>query len=226
MNFLKAIFYKEWIKSREMVLLILTVALLGVAYTFIDTAYLFRSKESISIWLAVLDRKVTITSPYLEYFFLLTPLLISALQYSSEMVNKRFKLTLHLPLGESKIIAYMLAYGIGVVLTIQLVTICSLVALLSFYYPVEFIYAAMMHLVPFVLAGIAGYLFVAWVVLEPIWRRRVINTLYSIVALTVFTLGHTGTDYIYGLPLLGAMVGLAVVCSYLSASRFKDGAQN
>ncbi len=226
MNFFKAIFYKEWIKSRDMVLLILTMAILAIVYTFIDTAYIFRSKESISIWLAVIDRKIAITSVYLPYFFLVTPMLIGALQYASEMVNKRFKLTLHLPLAESRIIAYMLAYGIGVVLTIQIVTILSLVGVLSLYYPLEFVYAAVMHLLPFVLAGVAGYLFVAWITLEPIWRRRVINTLYSVVALSLFTLGSIGTDYIYGLPLLVVIVGMAVVCAYLSASRFKDGAQN
>lgn len=223
---LKAIFYKEWIKSRNMVLLLLTIAVLLVIYTFINTAHMFRSQEAIALWLAVVDKDMPIVSQFVEWFLVIVAMLISAVQYTSEMVNKRFKLTLHLPMSESRIVGSLLIYGIVTTLAIQLFTTISLVAVLSFYYPLEFICAMLMQILPYALAGLATYLFVAWVVLEPIWKRRIINFIYATIAISSFILGSKGGDYIYCLPYLVAIVGVALACSFFSTIRFKDGAQN
>lgn len=223
---LKAIFYKEWIKSRNMLFLLLSIAALLVVYTIINSAHMFRSQDAISLWLAVVEKGMPIVSQIVPWFLIAVGLIISVVQYSSEMVNKRFKLTLHLPLSESKILGSLLLFGISTVLAIQLFTTISLVVVLSFYYPTEFIYATLMQFLPYALAGLAGYLFVAWVVLEPVLKRRLINLTYALIALLTYIIGGEGDHYIYALPYLATIIGVALVCSLFSAVRFKDGAQN
>ena len=51
---LRAIFYKEWIKSRRVVLLLALIAVSLIAYTFVALAQVFRNNDVISAWALVI----------------------------------------------------------------------------------------------------------------------------------------------------------------------------
>lgn len=221
----KAIFYKEWIKSRHLVMLLVAIAVALVLYSVLSTAHAFRNQGDVSVWFLVVQKDMPLVSSIIGWFFIATAISISVLQYTSEMVNKRFKLTLHLPKSENKIMSALLAYGIITLLSIYTFTTVSLIGALSYFYPCEMIVGYLLHLAPYILVSFAGYFLVVWIVVEPIWKIRVANTIVSIAVLSAFTLDAKTGAYIYSMPYLLFIVMISFLCAFYSASRFKDGAQ-
>jgi len=83
----------------------------------------------------------------------------------------------------------------------------------------------MLTMMPWFVAGIAGYAFVAFTVLEPTWKRRLLNVLGGVAFIRIFYLSSYAEAYnqviVWLLIIAFALVGL----SFLSVSRFKDGVQ-
>ncbi len=55
-------------------------------------------------------------------------------------------------------------------------------------------------LLPWYAAGWAAYLFAAWVILEPTWRRRLVNILMSVLLLRIFFLAPVPCAYAGSCP--------------------------
>ncbi len=106
----QAIFYKEWIKTRMILLLLLLVFAGMIAYSFINTAQLFRVAGAVNTWENTIMKDIPLISE-MKWLPVLAGLLLAIVQYVPEMQNKRLKLTLHLPLPETRIIYSMLVYG-------------------------------------------------------------------------------------------------------------------
>lgn len=76
------------------------------------------------------------------------------------------------------------------------------------------------------LAGISGYLLVAWICLEPAWKRRIINLIITVLLLRIFFLSPTPEAYNKFLPYLLVYTLLTASFSWLSIVRFKAGKQD
>lgn len=76
------------------------------------------------------------------------------------------------------------------------------------------------------LAGISGYLLVAWICLEPAWKRRIINLIIAVLLLRIFFLSPTPEAYNKFLPYLLVYTLLTASFSWLSIVRFKAGKQD
>ena len=223
---LKAIFYKEWIKTRNLVALLAAIAVTLIAYSVLSTSYTFRTEGIVSTWFSVAEGDVLVFSELIQWFFIVAALAISAMQYNSEMVNKRLKLTLHLPQNENYTFFSLILYGICVLALLYLTVGASLTGLLLAYYPIEFIQIGLIDLIHFMLLGIIAYFFIIWVVVEPIWKRRVVNFLISFFTIIPFASQTKPAAYCYSIPFLLIIVLFSISCAYFSVSRFKDGAQN
>lgn len=222
---IKAIFYKEWIKSRRIISLLLLIAVLLVVYTFTNNAHTLRVTGEVKFWSLIIERDAQIVPDFTKWFFVISALLISITQYASEMTNKRFKLTLHLPISESKIVWTMQLFGLATIAVLYLITFSSIWIGFQFYFPKEIIIATMMQLMPYALCGVTCYFFTAWIILEPIWRRRIAYITISLAGLSMFTIDGISGAYIYAVPTLIIIILASIACSFHSATRFKDGAQ-
>jgi hypothetical protein len=220
----QSIVYKEWIKTRKIIWLLLAVFLVSGIYSFMKIAEGIRLTGTAAYWEAVIQ-KDTPLFPYFKYLPLLSGFLLGITQYFPELQYKRLKLTLHLPLNETGIISVMLLYGFSVIGALLLFTLPALLLGLSSLFPGEIVYAAFWNILPWFIAGWVTYLLTAWVCLEPLWKRRIANVIAGICALSFFFINAKSGAYQPFVPCLAAFVLLAFSFSFHSVMRFKEGIQ-
>lgn len=92
-----AIFYKEWIKTRRTVGLILLLLVALLVYALVQMEQTLRVNGAVQAWSAVLLKDMSLVPEVTKWFPLLTGLLLGVAQFIPEMTDKRLKLTLHLP---------------------------------------------------------------------------------------------------------------------------------
>ena len=95
----KAIFYKEWIKTRRYFPIALTVSVIFIIYALLGVQRVINFRGVAHLWEILLSRDVVFIET-LTYIPLLAGLLLAIVQFVPEMQQKRLKLTLHLPYPE------------------------------------------------------------------------------------------------------------------------------
>lgn len=219
----KSIFYKEWIKTRYMVMLLYIVFAAFITYVFMKASQGIKISGAINFIELIIQKDVLLIT-YLKYLPLLAGIVLAIVQFVPEMQNKRLKLTLHLPFGEARILNSMLVYGLLVMLAIFIPAVIALVLGLSVSFPHEVVMQNFWAGLPWFLAGLAGYFLTAWICFEPTWRQRVINIIPA-AAVHFFLLDAASGAYNTFLPYLAAFIVISFFFSYYSVARFKDGAQ-
>lgn len=221
-----ALFYKEWIKTRRVVLLLGVILASLIIYTFINTGQMFRVGGAVQTWASIVLKDMAVLPAVMKWFPLLVGVMLGLVQFIPEMTDKRLKLTLHLPLPESRILSAMLLYGVMVLSGLYIVTYLSLLIGFQGYYPSEIIGLMTWQILPSLLGGVVSYLFAAWICLEPVWRQRVFNTLAAIGGLSLFCIEAKSGAYASFIYYLVAILIIGFIFPFYSASRFKDGAQS
>lgn len=222
---IQALLFKEWIKTRRVVTLIGIIFVALIIYTLINTGQQFRVGGAVQTWSIVILKDMPILPSFAQWVPILSGLLLGISQFAPEMHDKRLKLTLHLPLAETKIMTILLFFGIGILLFIFLLSYLILSFSFSFYYPAEVIEAMVWSSLPHLFAGIFGYLFTAWISLEPVWRHRIGYTLASIGLLYFLFIRAISGAYAPFVPYLTVLLILCFFFPFYSMYRFKDGAQ-
>ncbi|MDL2222793.1 hypothetical protein LJB98_01680 [Bacteroidales bacterium OttesenSCG-928-M11] len=220
-----SLFYKEWIKTKRAIYLFAVLLVVIIAYTYINTSQQFRIDGAIQVWSNVILKDMSLVPDIVMWFPLLAGVLLGVVQYIPEMVNKRFKLTLHLPLPERNIVVSMLVYGLMILVATFVVYYAGLYSLLSIYYTGEIIEAFSLKVLPWLLGGITAYLFTTWICLEPTWKQRICNTLGAISGLSLFYIGAKSGAYSPLLVVLFAILIISLLFPLYSTSRFKEGVQ-
>lgn len=222
---MRAIFYKEWIKTRWY-LLLATLTMFGfVVYSMLRINRVANLKGIEHVWEVMLSKDVVFVD-LLEFIPLLVGILLAVVQFVPEMHRKCLKLTLHLPVAQLRMINQMLLYGLVALLVCFV--ICGLImwGYMHTVFPHELYNRVLLTAAPWFVAGIAAYLLVAWVCLEPTWKRRVLYSVVSILLLRLFFLASAPEAYNGFLPMLAIYTLLLTTLSWLSVARFKEGRQD
>jgi len=221
---IKAILYKEWIKTRYLFLLAAVILMAFTAYCQLRISNVISLRSAAHLWEILLTRDNIFYEP-MRYVPLFSGILLALFQFVPEMQQKRLKLCLHLPLAQNKIIGSMLGFGVSLLVALFVVTCLIIFLYLNPILAPELISRIMLTMLPWFVAGIAGYAFVAFAVLEPTWKRRLLNILAGVAFIRIFYLSSYAEAYnqviVWLLIITLALVGL----SFLSVSRFKDGVQ-
>lgn len=221
-----ALFYKEWIKTRRVILLSGIILISLIIYTFINTGQSFRVGGAVQAWTNIILKDIPILPSIIKWFPLLAGVLLGLVQFIPEMTDKRLKLTLHLPLPETKILSSMLLYGIIILAVFFLLMYLTLLIGLQSYYPAEIIKAMTWQILPSLLGGITSYFFAAWICLEPVWRQRVFNALIATGGLALFWIDAKSGAYSSFTLYLVLIILIGFFFPFYSTARFKDGAQS
>ena len=159
-----AIFYKEWIKTRWYFLLAVLATLGFTGYCMLRINRVVEMKGAAHVWEVMLQRDV-IFIDMLQYIPLIAGILMAIVQFVPEMQRKCLKLTLHLPYPELKMTGNMLLSG----LVLLLVCFASNFLLMEVYLNGILAHELKNHILltalTWYLAGISGYLLVAWICL-------------------------------------------------------------
>lgn len=219
---IESIYYKEWYKSRWTLLLILLAFTGVILYSFISISQNLRVQGINNVWDLIVQKGIYYFST-IKYLPLLAGIILAISQYTPEMINKRLKLTLHLPMHESKIMMSMLSYGI-----INLILIFTLVYAVIYwgtwiYFPKEVASWNTIIILPWLLGGLVAYLLTTWICLEPVWKQRIMNSVITILILALFYFDVVPGAYTPSIVYLITITILCVLFSFFSLIRFKDG---
>jgi len=221
---IKSLFYKEWIKSRW-VLLIIAVVFAGViGYCFMNISRSMRVAGADHIWFMVVQKELTFAD-YIKYIPLFAGVLLALIQFIPEMISKRLKLTLHLPMPESRIFSTMLLFGIICLLFIYIISLLVLCLGLNQYFCTEVAAWSLSMTYPWFLGGLIAYLLTAWVCIEPVWRQRIFNTIIALLIISLFYFDEMPEAYNPFMPYLIVLIIVSSTFGFYSLIRFKDGEQ-
>ncbi|MCL3779525.1 hypothetical protein EMN47_03890 [Prolixibacteraceae bacterium JC049] len=222
---IKAIIYKEWLKTRYFVAFIVLVGLAIHIYSFLTIGHSFRNTGRAELWDLIVNRSHFIF-PSLKYFPLFAGLLIGVTQMVPEMVDKRLKLTMHLPVREKTMTTYLIAYGLILLTTVFILFNVVLATFLHLNFAWEITATTLSTTLVWYLSGLAAYLLSVFCITEPTWKRRIPNILLSLLLLHFFFI----TDYpaAYGYFTFGLVLLILIYSTFIynSIHRFKTGYQD
>ncbi|MBM6865484.1 hypothetical protein H6A66_09930 [Bacteroides caecigallinarum] len=224
MNLFKALSYKEWMKTRKFILVAFVLLAAVAMYSYIEIKYAIRIQEAVNVWYGFIFQGMSVSS-LMMYLIPLSGISMAIVQFVPEMTNKRFKLTLHLPAGETRLVSAMLLYGYGVLFILYLACVIFLSVIIGMVLPSEVVCMMVSQLLPWIIAGLAGYGFTVWICVEPCWRQRISNMLVSIGLLSILFVSiypETYSDFTCGMILVLAS---SFVFPFYSCIRFKQGIQ-
>lgn len=217
--------YKEWIKTRWY--LLAAFAVLGgfAGYALVKLHRAAALMGAGHVWEVMVTRNAVFIDQ-MEYLPLLVGLLLAAVQFVPEMQRKCLKLTLHLPVPALATLTAMVGCGTAALLLLFGLCILLLAAGASPVLPHELVWNILSTALPWYLAGVAAYLFGAWTILEPTWKRRLVNILMSVLLLRIYFLAPGPRAYGGFLPVLTLLTLASAVLSWLSVVRFMAGRQD
>jgi hypothetical protein len=219
---LKSLLYKEWIKIRLVVWIALGLSLMALINIFLKVRHDILFVDASNYWYSFLFRGVTFFS-ILKFLPFIVGLSIAIAQYFPETVNKRIKLTFHLPASENGLLIWMHAFGALVLLTLFLVVLGIFTAGSAIFFPSNIIRASLLTMMPWFLGGMATYFLVALILLEPMWLFR---GLYAAVAAGFITIFYTGASIGGFKPVLIPLALITLLLSFVvlfSGYRFRKG---
>lgn len=221
----KAIFYKEWIKTRRYFPAALIVSLAFILYALLRLQRVINFKGVAHLWEILLSRDVVFIE-ILTYLPMITGLLLAIVQFVPEMQQKRLKLTLHLPYSHTRMLLWMLCAGLSGLFIVDLLNYAVLYAYLQSILAPELIQRILLTTLPWYICGITTYLLTAWICLEPTWKRRIINAFISCGIIRIFYLSDVPQAYDRFIWILLLFTAATLLLPQLSVTRFKAGKQD
>lgn len=218
----KSMIYKEWLKIRWFLAGAALIGLLAIAYIFMNAQRAITFQGANNLWYLILFQNLQIQS-LLKFIPLLIGAGIGVAQYFPETVNKRIKLTFHLPMPENTALLMMLGAGTVSLFLCYLLHFVTFWAVSTSYFGPEITNAALLTIVPWFLAGLAAYFLVALIVLEPLWKYRIFYTLAAIAFLPFYLKYGVSGAYAPIIPKLALLTIIISVSLLFSAYRFRKG---
>ena len=214
------VFFKERIKLQTGWIVLAVLNLAVMARLFTEVRRLFRLDHAEIVWYRVMSLG---QMPYDS--FRLAPLITGAafacLQFLPEMRGERFRLSLHLPVGENSLVLAHLVAGLFGLAVICLADAAVITWVMGNYFPRETVITTLTTISPWILAGFTAYLGVTLALLEPGLRLR-LGTLALAGGLAAPMLEETLPGAVApALPFFACVPLLLLLASLLPAYNFR-----
>ncbi len=216
-----AIFYKECIKTRPMMLFLFAANILYMAWNFIVLRRLYMQDHSEVVWYRTIDLGQI---PYEGMMFVpfVTAIVYCIYQFLQEMRDGRIRIALHAPYDSALVV--LLHALLGVLFLVGIFACDALILYISMthYYPPEVGISALMTVTPWFVAGFYAYLGGAFVMLEPQPKRKALAAIVCFgLCIPLFMYTNTGfyTDI---LPYFIALIPCMFFSVALSADDYRN----
>jgi len=220
-----SLIYKEWKKTNYYILSILIVGLLFEAYLCLEILRSVRMVGMPHVWDVIINRNAFLFDG-IKFFSLSIGVVLGLAQYLPEIKDKRIKLSLHLPLPEHKIIFTMVIYGQIVMILFSFIFMGFILLFTSFYFPCEIVTSVLLTILPWFLSGIVVNNLLAWICIEPTWKRRIFNIILSFIIINLFFISDYPSSYVNILIYIWIIIPLLIPSVLISVYRFKEGKQD
>lgn len=218
----KSILLKEWAKTGRCFLCIAAVVAAMVVWQMIDLSKTVDFQGISSLWSDMLEHdSVLITM--LQYLPPAAALVLAVAQYVPEVQQKRLKLTLHLPYPQTRMMLVMYAYGIVLLCLVAMAQTVTLHIFLRHYLPWVLVRGVLLSTLPWHLAALMAYTWVAAVCIEPTWRMRLLYICIAAALVGSCYLSPVAGAYNRFVPLLAVWALLSSSVILTSVGRFKEG---
>lgn len=223
---LKAVLYKEWFKTRKVVLAILIVFVCFTGYDFLALGKNAELRGWGFLWKFVVGKN-SVMIENLRMLPLIAGIVLGMVQFLPEMSRKRIKLTLHLPCPEWQSVAAMQGYGIAVLLALFALQTIGIAAFMSHYMVYDLVLRIVVTMLTWYAAGLCAYLWTATVILEPSWKFRAWE---MVIAAGMLGLCFGSSEAMaYADKIVWIVLGIVVLLAPVmqcSIVRFKEGARD
>ena len=217
-----SIFYKEWIKVRYFFLALVCLNGAVCLKIWVDIRQQLQAEHAEMIWYQAIHIQSLFYSD-IRYIPLLSGICLAVVQFVPEILQKRLRLSLHLPVDRECLLAIFLALGLGLYAVLALLDTAAIWTVSRYYFPVEVAVSSLTTLLPWHYAGFVGYLGMSLILLEPAWSRRVFVLL---VFSGFISLLFSGSGYCRlnpALPWLMLLSPLFFLTVFQGGSRFQQG---
>ncbi len=220
----KSIIYKEWIKTKWALMIVAGIGILAVGNIFLKVHHEFTFNSSNNYWFSILFNDNQFYNYGLFKFIPgLSGLFFAIAQFVPETANKRIKLTFHLPVNENRVLLSMILYGSICLLSVYLLILLIFWGLSIVYFPPEIIIATFITITPWFLCGFTAYFLAGLIILEPVWKYRLLYFLAGATFSTVYLEKAVTGANIPTIPIL-IFFSVALSISILfSGYRFRKG---
>lgn len=217
----KALLQKELLKLNKMGWIVLGFNMAVILYLYIRLNHLFTVEHAEMIWYRAFEIG-TLHYDRVKYVMMLTGALLGLAQFVPEMIGHRFRLSLHLPLGENILVLLSLLPGLSVVVFMGLLDGLCLYGVLRVYFPAEGAMSALLTAVPWFFSGIVAYLGTALVILEPQLTRKWVYLSISAGFVWIFFQGdgYESFNRAFAMPALLSLLFIPAVL--VPANRYRN----
>ncbi len=167
----KTLFYKEWLKTKKVVIGLSLLALLICAYMSLELYHYKQTSGEKAIWYEIYYSNYTFYK-FIKFLPLLAGIVLPAFQFLPEIQNKRLKLTYHLPLKPEHSTFIMLLFGMSMYFITIFVPILIFMFSYAFMLDLAFVYSILLTIAPWAIAGFICYNAMVCILLEPTWKIR------------------------------------------------------
>ncbi|MBR1783474.1 MAG: hypothetical protein IJ753_08190 [Bacteroidales bacterium] len=221
----KMILYKEWLKTRWVLLGIVLVFAAVTFYCFLNLTKVVEIRGGGLLWEAMVEKDALLVDIF-RYLPAVAGAFLALAQFVPEVQHKRLKLTLHLPYPQKRMLLVMVAIGLLILTVLYALQAGVSAFLLAQWVPVELVSRVFRTTLVWYLAGWAAYLFTSALCLEPTWKTRVLVLMVASAFLYLLFLSGVPEAYNGFLPWLVAYTLLSGVLLFHGVARFKEGAQD
>ncbi len=216
-----AVFYKEIIKTRYMMLLLFVSNMMFMLWNFIVLRRLYIQDHSEVVWYRTVNLGQI---PYDDLMFIpfITAIIFCLFQFLQEMRDGRIRIALHAPYDSCFIVLLHTLFGI--VFLSAVFTIDAFILFISIidYYPVDVGISAIITSLPWFTAGFYAYLGGAFVLLEPQPKRKALAGIVCFgLCIPLFLYTKTGF-YIDILPFFILLIPFMLYSIALSADDYRN----
>jgi hypothetical protein len=218
----KALFYKEWLKLKWYICILLGLTLFMYLRLLININAVIDVKGAFFLWAVTVYKGFIIYSD-IKYILPFCGFVIAAAQFLPETRNKRLRLLFHLPVDQNKALGFMFMTGLFAVLTVFCLNFFLLFIVMSFFYPFEVVSSALITALPWFFSGITAYLGAGLVIIEPDYRRKGVYLAFCFGSVMLFFEGKGFNLYQVSLWKYVLLSFLYFFAVFHPALRFKRG---
>ncbi|NOI83763.1 DUF4857 domain-containing protein [Vibrio tubiashii] len=183
---------KEWLKLRQLAVVMSVLVVVSGGYFVIDLVGQFANIEPESMMWYRYSHLGDKPYWWVMYVFFLVASGVALCQFIPEVLGKRIRILMHLPMSVERVIGAHLVVGGSLVLAINALLVLIVLTAIHHYYPIDIVQASGRELLLGQLPAIALYLGLIAVLVENDWRRKALKLVVaaSVVIYTAQASSH------------------------------------
>ncbi len=219
----RAILSKEYLKVRYIFLGLIILFFAGLFYVYLDLVKSFAAVEPHSMMWYEAIHIGNIYYEDLKFFPSIAAIVIALAQFLPEIHKNKFRIPLHLPINQNKMVLLYLSVGFLLLLVLNIVLVGLLYFISLKLYPNLVALNVFTTVLPWVLASFVLYIGTSSIMIEPYWKRKgLLMVLFFLISAIFFTNSSYGAYENVSL-ILFALVGFTLFIPLLVLYRFKNG---